>query len=253
MTVPLWRIAAIFGLLAVSAASPVLVPDVSQDRVQIRGDFTGAELLLFGAISYPPNTPDRDTADIVIVLKGPDSSIVVREKQRVAGIWVNADSSEFRSAPGFFAVASTRPIDNVVDPKTADIYELGINHLQLSPASAIDSGELKRFEAGLVDLNERSRRYISLPGAVTITDDLLYKARIALPASVPVGTYTAETFLVIKKRVVAAETKKIIIEKIGMGRFITNMAKDHGFIYGLLAVALSVGLGWAAGTLFRRI
>ena len=90
----------VIALLTV-AASPVLVPEVSQDRISIRGDFSGAQLLLFGAITYPPGTRNTDEANIVVVLKGPVESIVVREKQQIAGIWINAASSEFRSAPGF--------------------------------------------------------------------------------------------------------------------------------------------------------
>lgn len=239
--------------VASTAATPVLVPDVSQDKISIQGDFNGAQLLLFGAITYPPGTQNRERADIVVVLKGPTESIVLREKQQVAGIWLNAASSEFRSAPGYYAVASSKPLEEIVDDKTADIYELGLDHLQLSPAGAIDNKELDRFITGLVDLNTRGRLYKNLPNSVEITDSVLYKARINLPASVPVGKYSAETFLIIDGRVEAAEIKDITIEKIGMGRFITNLSQENGFVYGLLAVLLSVVLGWAAGYLFRKM
>ncbi|MEM8917534.1 MAG: TIGR02186 family protein [Pseudomonadota bacterium] len=250
----LWKILAGLCVLFFSAGNtPVLVTDCSPDRVSIRGDFNGAQLLCFGAITYPPGTRNRDQADIVVVLKGPTESIVVREKQQIAGIWINAASSEFRSAPGYYAVASSRPIEEIVDDKTADIYELGLDHLQLSPAGAIDSKELNRFTNGLVDLNSRGRLYKTLPESVGIEDSVLYQARIDLPASVPVGEYSAETFLIIDGRVEAAEIKEITIEKIGMGRFITNLSQENGFIYGLLAVLISVVLGWAAGYLFRKI
>ena len=239
--------------LLLSAATPTLVPDVSEDKISIKGDFNGAQLLLFGAITYPAGTRNREQADIVVVLKGPTQSIVLREKQQIAGIWINAASSEFRSAPGFYAVASSRPIEEIVNDKTADIYELGLDHLQLSPASAIDSKEIKRFTDGLVDLNARGELYKNLPNRVDITDSVLYKARIRLPASVPVGKYSAETFLIIDGRVEAAEIKEITIEKIGLGRFITNLAQNFGFIYGLLAVLISIGMGWLAGYAFRKI
>ncbi|MEP2989958.1 MAG: TIGR02186 family protein [Parasphingorhabdus sp.] len=250
-----WRkiLLLIGALFTLSANTPTLVPDVSQDRVSIRGDFNGAQLLLFGAITYPPGTRNRDKADIVVVLKGPTQSIVVREKQQIAGIWINAASSEFRSAPGYYAVASSRPVEEIVDDKTADIYELGLDHLQLSPAGTIDSGEINRFVDGLVDLNSRGRLYKNLPNSVEIAGDVLYKARINLPASVPIGEYTAETFLIIDGRVEAAEIKDITIEKSGFGRFITNLSQENGFFYGLLAVLISVFLGWVAGYAFRKI
>ncbi|HEY9093018.1 TIGR02186 family protein [Parasphingorhabdus sp.] len=257
MIAPRSKLAVIFCALGIlfltTANAPVLVPDVSQDKISIKGDFNGAQLLLFGAITYPPGTRNSEAADIVVVLKGPTESIIVREKQKVAGIWINASSSEFRSAPGFYAIASSRPVEEIVDPKTADIFELGLSHLQLSPAGAIDSEELNRFTQGLVDLNSRGGLYENLPNSVEITDSVLYKARINLPASVPVGKYSAETFLIIDGRVEAAEIKDITIEKMGFGRFITNLSENYGFIYGLLAVLISVLLGWGAGYLFRKM
>lgn len=248
------RLIAVFAIAMLTVgATPILVPEVSQDRISIRGDFNGAQLLLFGAITYPPGTRNTEQADIVVVLKGPVESIVVREKQQIAGIWINAASSEFRSAPGFYAIASSKPVDQIVDSKTADIYELGLNHLQLSPAGAIDSRELDRFVDGLVDLNSRGNLFKNLPNSVKITNSVLYQARINLPASVPVGDYTAETFLILDGRVEAAEVKEITIEKIGMGRFITNLSQNNGFLYGLIAVFISVFLGWSAGYLFRKM
>ena len=98
-------------LMAQSPAGPqpTLVPDVSQRDIEIAYSFTGAELLLFGAILYPgEGGRSRRPADIVVVVKGPTESIQVREKQKVAGIWVNAERTRYRSAPSFFAVARNR-------------------------------------------------------------------------------------------------------------------------------------------------
>ena len=76
---------AVFALLLTGAREPVLVPDVSQRNVDIVYSFTGAELLLFGAILYPDGRfPQRD-ADIAVVLKGPSQPILMREKQRLLG------------------------------------------------------------------------------------------------------------------------------------------------------------------------
>lgn len=115
------------------ARDPILVPEISQHEVDLQQGFTGTELLLFGAILTPEGSRAAQDYDIVIVLKGPTQSIVLREKQKVAGIWINADSTELRSAPSYYAFASTRPIKDIVDDKTAAIYELGLKWLQLSP------------------------------------------------------------------------------------------------------------------------
>ncbi len=241
-----------FAPLLVAADKPVLVPDISARNVQIRYSFTGAQLLLFGAVVYPGGRAPEHPADIAVVLRGPVQPILVREKQKIAGIWMNADSNRFRSAPSFYAVASSRPVPNLVDERTAAIYELGLHNLQLSPGGGALPEKERRFEAGLLDLRRRHGLYSENPRGVEINDGVLYRAVITIPSQVPVGTYTAETFLIDDGRVLAAATRDIQIDKSGFERFVAVAARRYRLLYGLTAVALSLGLGWAAAAAFRR-
>ena len=238
--------------LLLGAAKPVLVPDVSARSIEIRYSFNGAQLLLFGAILYPGGRAPTKPLDIAVVVKGPVEPILVREKQKIAGIWMNADSHRFRSAPSFYAIASSRPVRELVDERTAAIYELGLRDLQLSPGGGAQPDKERRFEAGLLDLRTRQRLYAEDPKGVEISAHVLYRARINIPSQVPVGTYTAETFLIDNGRVVAAATREIEIGKSGFERFIAVAARRHAFLYGLAAVLLSLGLGWFAAWLFAR-
>ena len=240
-------------ILLTGARDPILVPEISQHEVQVRQGFRGTELLLFGAIMTPEGTRAGQDYDIVVVLKGPTQSIVLREKQRIAGMWINASSTEFRSAPTFFAVASSRPIRQIVDDKTAAIYELGLPWLQLSPIGAFDPKEQARFSAGLVDLMQREGLYKEDPRGVKLSEQVLYQARIALPSSVQTGTYTAETFAVTRGRVITSAISKVEVKKQGFERAVADFAEYNGFLYGLLAVALSIAMGFLAGRLFALV
>mgnify|MGYP000909919513 CR=1 FL=1 len=240
-------------ILLGAARDPILVPEISQHEVQVRQGFRGTELLLFGAILTPEGTRAGQDYDIVVVLKGPTQSIVLREKQRIAGIWVNAQSAEFRSAPTYFAVASSRPITKIVGEKTAAIYELGLPWLQLSPIGSYNPNEQRRMAAGLVDLMKREGLYREDTRGVTVSEQVLYQARIALPSSVQTGTYTAETFAISQGRVVASAISRVVVKKQGFERAVAQFAQDDGFFYGLLAVMLSVGMGILAGRLFALV
>jgi uncharacterized protein (TIGR02186 family) len=185
--------------LIMAQAEPKLVPDISSRSIEIRYSFTGAQLLLFGAIIYPGGRVPRDPADVIVVLKGPVEPILMREKQKIAGIWMNADSNRFASAPSYYAVASSAPVRSLVDERTAAIYELGLQDLQLSTGGGALPEKERRFESGLLDLK-----------------------------------------------------REIEIGKSGFERFVALAAARHGFLYGLAAVLLSLGLGWAAAMAFRR-
>jgi uncharacterized protein (TIGR02186 family) len=193
-----------------------------------------------------------ERADIAVVLKGPVEPITVREKRKIAGIWMNAAAARYRSAPSYYAIASSRPLPQLVDPRTAAIYELGLDSLQLSPASASGLDEARRFREGLVDLRRRAGLYLEEPRGVEITDNVLYRARLRIPARVPVGNYTAETFLIEDGRVLAGAVRDVHIGKSGFERFVATAADNWSLTYGLFAVAVSLLLGWAAALIFRR-
>ena len=110
----------------------------------------------------------------------------------------------------------------------------------------------RRFEAGLIDLMQRHQLYIEDPDGVRITDHVLYRGRITIPARVPVGDYTAETFLIKDGRVIAGAQREIRIGKTGFERDVADAADRWSFAYGLAAVALSLLLGWGGSLVFRK-
>jgi len=177
----------------------------------------------------------------------------MREKERILGIWMNAESTDFRSAPSFFAVASSRPIDQIVDERTAAIYELGTNWIQLSPTGQIDPEKQLRFSDGLVEQRERKGLYKEDMKGVRVSEQVLYQARISLPSNVVTGRYTAETFAITNGRVIASATADVEVRKVGFERFIEVASQRWALIYGMVAVFLSVGMGWLAGRVFARI
>jgi uncharacterized protein (TIGR02186 family) len=243
---------AIAALFLSGQREPILVPEVSQSRIEVRQGFTGANLLLYGAIIDPAGARGQTSYDIVVVLKGPTEPIRLREKDRIAGIWMNAASSDFRSAPSFFAVASSRPIDAIVDERTAAIYELGTEFIQLSPSGQIEPEEQARFSHGLVEMRQRLGLYKEDPNGVRISEGVLYQARIALPSNVVTGPYTAETFAIANGRVLASATAEIEVEKVGLEGSVVYAAERWSMLYGLGAILLSLVMGWLAGRFFAR-
>ena len=119
-------------------------------------------------------------------------------------------------------------------------------------ASSAPTQEQDRFARGLVELKARNGLYVEAPGAVEITQGVLYRARVTIPARVPVGRFTAETFLIRDGRVLAVATREIDIRKSGFERFVARSADRQSVLYGLVAVALSVLFGWGAGVIARR-
>jgi|TARA_R100000501_G_scaffold17919_4_gene35097 uncharacterized protein (TIGR02186 family) len=249
-----WLLALLTWLAVPAAAQtpPRLIADLSQSRIDIIYSFAGAELLVFGAIQYPDGRTPDERPDIAIVVRGPPEAITVRRKERVLGLWLNTDSVRFETAPTFFRAASTRPIADMVDERTAAIFELSPQYLQLSPTGGADAAMVAGFEDGFLATWQDEALYGSDPTGVDLVENVLYRARIDLPSQVPVGTYTVEIHLIEDGDVLSSTTRTIDVDKSGFERAVYSAAQEESLSYGILAVALALLLGWGAGLLVRR-
>jgi len=236
--------------LLAATPGPRLFAALSQPRVEISYGFAGAELLVYGAVQYPRGRIPDDEPRIAIVARGPDMPIVVRQKARRMGIWINAASQTFATAPSYVAVATSRPVDELLDPQTAALWEIGLGNLALAPrGDAIRAGE---FARGLLDLRRRAGLYRQEPYGVHVTENILYRARLVIPPAAPVGAYRVAVHLIEDGQVVASVERPLDVRKTGFEAGVSDFAARHGFWYGLAAVVLAVGTGWAASWAGRR-
>ncbi len=238
-------------VLLAAAPAPRLFADLSQPRVDISYGFDGAELLVYGAVQYPRSRiPDQEPR-IAVVARGPDQAVVVRQKARRAGIWINAASVEFGTVPSYAAVATTRPVEELLDTRTASLWEVGLANLALSPRNA-DPAEIPAFTRGLIDLRRRAGLFRQDPAGVQVTENILYRARIAIPSAAPVGRYSVAVHLIEEGQVIATVTRSLDVRKTGFEAGVSRFAEQHGLLYGIAAVAMALATGWAASLIGRR-
>ena len=95
-----------------AAAQEEVVLGLSQNRVQINARFDGSEILIFGAVKRETPIPETPL-EVIVTVAGPSTPVTVHRKDRVFGIWVNAESVEIARAPSFYAVAASGPITDV--------------------------------------------------------------------------------------------------------------------------------------------
>ena len=245
-------LAALPGAALAQRAGPRLITDLSQNRVDIEYTFAGADILLFGAIDRASSLRNRQL-DLVVVVRGPSYPLTVRKKERVAGMWINTRSVRFHTTPSYYAISTTRPIDEIVDPKTAAIYEFGISNLHFSPASTERSAqEIQEFQTGLVDLRSREGLYVENEGGVRVVEGVLFRTSTRLPGDAPVGEYSASVFLIADRQVIATTTVPLTVGKTGFEQAVYSFAIDHSLAYGLLAVIIALASGWGVAAIMRR-
>lgn len=233
-----------------------LVVSLSTHLVQINSNFAGAELLLFGSIERDAATVARRGGyDIVVTVKGPPETVVTRRKERVLGLWVNTDSRTFLESPGYLAVFSNRPVEQITDQTVRRRQQIGLNFFVLPQRIGEDIADVTAsdpFRAAFIRLRTGQGLYREQPNAVTFLTPTLFRTNIPLPAVVPVGNYEVDAKLFADGALLARQTSAIELVKAGFEQFVASSAREHGVSYGLATIAMAFATGWLASVIFRR-
>lgn len=232
---------------ASTARASGFIADLSNHLIAITTAFTGSNVLLFGAMDEPGG-------DVVVVVRGPETTATVRRKSRIGPVWLNTDELTFAGAPAFYAVAASRPLAEMMTDDERERFRIGIDQLGLRVESQAgrSADELASFREALVRNKARDDLYSIDVGQVRFLGDRLFRTTLSFPANVPPGSYQIEVLQVRDGLVVGAQTSVLVISKVGLEAEIFDAARANPAIYGLISVVLAIGAGWTAGALFKK-
>lgn len=244
----------VFALLLFTlpaAAQETVVLGLSQNRVAISANFDGSEILIFGAVKRETPTPDYAPLEVIVEVTGPPVPATVRKKERIYGIWVNKDAVHFGPAPSFYSLATTSPLNDILS--AADNSRHGIRIASLIPLNARENNalDLPAFRDSLIRIRENNGLYSVNEGTVDLTDDTLFRTRVALPSNLVEGDYKTRVFLTRNRQVIDDFETIIKVQKVGLERWIFNLAHERPLIYGILSLSIAILAGWLASTIFR--
>lgn len=236
-------------LLARPAAADI-VADVDDHLVGITTGFSGTRILVFGSID--PGGEGESRGDVVVVVRGPTGPAKLYRKSPVLGVWMNSAALTFVQAPSFYAVASTRPLEEIANASERKRLKLGIDHLELKAIGRVSDNLLTEWRAALVRAMVRDGLYRVEAGEVLLLNERLFRVDFELPAKVSTGTYLVETYLFRDGVAVAAQTLPLVVNKIGFEAAIYSFAQQQPPLYGLAAIVVALLVGWSAHLIFRR-
>jgi len=239
-----------FLLLAMpggAARAEDLVSGVSQDTIQITSNYTGTDIVVFGAIERPQNIQGRN---IVVVVRGPDEAMTVRRRSRIAGVWVNSDAARFEGLPAYYYLASTEPVARIAPPDALARYGIGLQALK--PSATGSHHDPEPFRQAVIRHLRQTGLYVESPGSIDFLSETLFRTKVPVPAGVTRGQYNVEVYLFRDGEVVSAQSTPFFVDATGLERRLFNMAHNAPLAYGLACVAMAMMLGWISAVLFRR-
>ncbi|MDA5095253.1 TIGR02186 family protein [Aliiroseovarius sp. KMU-50] len=244
--------ALILGVTAAHAKEEV-VAGLSQNMVSINATFVGSEILIFGAVKRETPAPADEPLEVVVVVEGPNVPVTVRKKDKRFGIWVNTDALDIASAPSFYAVSASSTLDGSINILDDLRHLVSVNRAITISDNIFTNIDPTEFTEALIRIRENNGTYRLLENNVTVRQDTLFDTRIALPSNLTEGEYRTRILLTRAGYVAASYETVINVQKVGLERWIYNLAHNQPLIYGLLSLFIAIAAGWGASSIFRFI
>ena len=232
--------------------------DISTRTVAITSSFTGTEIIVFGAVANARKQKDnRNTYEIVVVVEGVRTALVLRRKSKVGGMWLNTEAVRFSSVPSYYALASTKPLDEITEPHIMDQHGIGFGHISMVFATGSENNEINddvrhSLKAAIVRLKRKQGLYVENRFGAVFVGPSLFRTSINLPANVPVGPLIARVHLFRDGILLDTFESTVQLEREGIGRYIYNFALGYPLLYGIFTVLFAAGAGWVTSTYFAR-
>ena len=231
------------------AAAQSLVATLSDDDVQITSNFTGEQIVVFGAVR---GAPEGDPGyEVAIVVEGPQQDVIVRRKERLLGVWANRATREFKSVPSFYVMHLSQKFTSALDPDQFGPYRLGVRSLPFIQAAAGERSA-RGFAEAVVQLKTARGLFDERVGEVQFLAPSVFRTNFFLPSEIPTGQYRVSVYLFRAQSFLAGKTEMLTVVKSGFSQRIARIADERPLLYGLVSVALAVFTGWFAGVIFRR-
>ncbi len=240
-------------LLAQPASPETVVLGLSRDRVAITTSFDGSEILIFGAVRRETAIPGGPPLEVVITVAGPSRPVMVRRKDNRFGIWVNTDAVEVDAAPSFYAVATSGPLREVLTHVEDLRHRVSIPRAIRSVGAPQNIMDSSSFTEALIRIRTRSDLYQLLEGQVTVDEQTLFRTSIQLPAALVEGEYPTRIFLTRDGEVVSQFQTSIVVDKVGLERWLYDLSRQRPLVYGLMSLAIAIFAGWGASAAFSLL
>ncbi len=220
--------------------------DLSEDKIEIKTDFDGKEIIIFGLL--------QDDYDTLLTIKGPTSKMKIQKKERYFGVWVNNKQITYSKIPTLFFLSSSSIVDDIL-PNSVQINE-DLNFDKILNNKTFDQNfvfknDQNTWNENFVRIKKKQLFYKEFE--MKIFKDKLFQTSVFFPPNTIPGIYYVDIYYIKHKTIMNKDQKKIIVKKTGIGSDIYEFARNRAATYGVFVIFFSILSGLIAATLFRRV
>jgi len=236
-------LALMVGFSLPAAADMASRVKLEPNLVEIGPFFGGTTVSVSG--TAPPDS------QVAVVVKGPSEDQVFKKKGRVLGVlWMNRGEVIFQHVPSVYLVYTT-PGLTPADEKIGGFGYQEVEQEAVIRSKEHDTGALFRE---FVKLKESDGLYAWRSGGVQFggqdQNGRRFQATVSIAARMPQGDYQVRVLAVRGQRVETLYQGRLKAEETQILLQLSNLAKNYGLLYGILAVLVAIGAGLLMDLLF---
>jgi len=189
--------------------------------------------------------------DVIVKLSADGRDATFSRMGKVGPFWLSLGRVRFGNVPPMYKVKSTRPLTSILSVPEQLRRHLGFRGLRAAltvepgPQAELHVNELitVRVAAGLYTVDDTGIAF----------DGERFATSFFWPAGAPAGRYQVQALAVRDQRIVGERSASVEVHEVGAEAFVSALAREHGVIYGLLAVTLAGVIGVAMSVIFEMI
>ncbi|WP_353684991.1 TIGR02186 family protein [Thermodesulfovibrio sp. 3907-1M] len=196
-------------------------------------------------------------SDIVVKITSPDGSQVLRKKGKVLDlVWMSVENLQFDNVPNLYILRSTKELKDILKEQEAVKNKIGYsalkNFAQITPVS--NENEKEELWNEFIKFKEKSKLY-NVKADIAKSEEngqTHYYTLIQWPYQAPPGIYNVTAYEIKDGKVIDTAQTQINVEKVGILKMLSNMAKNNSLFYGIVCILIAILAGFSVGVLFKK-
>ncbi len=265
-----FRSAAFMAVIFVFLSSPRAAGQDQNSPVAARGDdpttlqltpqtiemgafYNGAPIRMEGTIPKG--------SQVIVIIRGATKDEVFNKKGRVGPIWINVDKVHVTGTPSLFLRFSSEDMHTFLDRKTIDAYELDelsvTERMRIRTSHGEPSAEYRELiQNSYLELKKKDGTYRRVANRVHMAEVngvTHYMLLFNWPKTAPPGSYQVELYACRDRAIVGRSGTVLRLVEVGFPAFIANLAHQHPWEYGVVAVVVAVLAGFGIDAVASRL
>lgn len=248
----------LYTLIFIIACSMILFPGsnalsitstVSPDHISVNSLYRGSKIVVTGEIEAG--------REAIIKISSPVIRTHLRKKGKAGGIlWMNIGELEFNPVSEIYLLYTTQELNSILNESEQDKYGIGYDafrrSVEVSPVT--DGAERARWIKEFIKFKESNRIYGLFQGKIetrTKGNKKTYSLTVDWPYQAPPREYTVSAYTVKNGLISGESSSTLVVEKVGVLRFLSNMAFNNAAVYGIVSIFIAVFAGFIVSMVFK--